>query len=230
MTISEIHSNRQSHNWLVYEIGDKFLQKYSHLYRGVLYDLGAGESAYKNFFLQYADDYVAIDWDGSPHKTQLDISADLNQVLPIQSKIADTIISLSVMEHLSDPQTMLNEAFRILKPGGFIILQVPWQWWIHEAPHDFYRYSPYALQDLFKKAGFTELNIEPQAGYFTTAIMKWNYFTRRFVRGSKFVKLLLKMLMLPHWYVGQKLAPLLDKLDRNWALEAPGYFVTAKKP
>ena len=32
------------------------------------------------------------------------------------------------------------------------------------------------------------------------------------------------------WFVGQKLSPLLDKLDQDWSLEAPGYFVTARKP
>lgn len=230
MKISCKHSNRQWHNWLIYDIGDDFLDRYTELYRGVIYDLGAGESPYKDFFLQYTDQYIAVDWDGSIHKTQLDVTADLNRALPVASQVADTVISLSVMEHLSDPQTMLDEAFRILKPGGAIVLQVPWQWWIHEAPYDFYRYTPYALRRLFQKAGFSEVSIVPQAGYFTTAVMKWNYFTHRFVRGPKTIRLSVKVVLLPFWYLGQKLAPFLDKLDRNWALEAPGFFVTAKKP
>jgi len=35
--------------------------------------------------------------------------------------------------------------------------------------------------------------------------------------------------LLLFWYLGQKAAPLLDKLDSNWALETSGYYVTAKK-
>jgi ubiquinone/menaquinone biosynthesis C-methylase UbiE len=42
----------------------------------------------------------------------------LNQPLPIESEVADTVISLSVMEHLREPQLFLNEAHRILKRGG----------------------------------------------------------------------------------------------------------------
>jgi ubiquinone/menaquinone biosynthesis C-methylase UbiE len=80
--------------------------------------LGAGESPYKTFFLQHAKKYVAVDWAGSLHNTKADIAADLNKPLPIESAVADTVVSLSVMEHLCEPQTMLNEAFRILKPGG----------------------------------------------------------------------------------------------------------------
>ena len=74
-----------------------------------------------------------------------DIVADLNKPLPIESEVADVVVSISVLEHLCEPMTMLSESFRILKPGGSILLQVPWQWWIHEAPYDFYRYSPYGL-------------------------------------------------------------------------------------
>ena len=227
--ISKNHSNRRAHNWLIYNIGDNFLAKFSPLYTGTLYDLGAGESPYKDFFLQYATHYIAVDWSGSYHATKADIAADLNKPLPIDSSVADTVVSLSVMEHLCEPQMMLNEAFRILKPGGAMVLQVPWQWWIHEAPYDFFRYTPYGLNYLFEKAGFVDINIEPQSGYFTTVILKWNYFSNRFVRGPNVLRCLVKVALIPMWYVGQKLAPLLDKLDHNWALEASGYYVTARK-
>ena len=228
--ISRNHLNRRAHNWLIYDIGDRFLRKNTRHYKGVLYDLGCGESPYREFFLQHAQQYVGVDWAGSQHQTKADIAADLNIPLPIRSEVADTVISLSVLEHLYEPQVMLNEAFRILKPDGGIVLQVPWQWWIHEAPYDFFRYTPYGLKYLFEKAGFVNIVVEPQAGFFTTAILKLNYFTSRFIRGPKPLRWLLKSSLLPFWYLGQKVAPLLDKLDRNWALETSGYYVTARKP
>lgn len=224
------HPNCRAHNWLAYNINAQVLQRHTEMYKGTLYDLGAGESPYKIFFLQYADRYIAVDWAESLHDTNADIIADLNKPLPIESDMADAVVSLSVMEHLYDPQTMLNEAYRILKPGGNIILQVPWQWWIHEAPHDYYRYTPFGLQYLFEKAGFKNIEIEPQAGFFTTAILKLNYFTNRFVRGPVVARWMIKACLLPFWYVGQKVSPLFDKLDRKWSLETAGYFVTAHKP
>lgn len=230
MKISQQHSNRRAHNWLIYDIGDRFLLKYSPKYKGVLFDLGAGESPYKDFFLQYADQYIAVDWAGSFHNTKADIVADLNKPLPIESEVADTIVSLSVMEHLCEPQIMLNEAFRILKAGGGIVLQVPWQWWVHEAPYDFFRYTPYGLKYMFEKAGFVEVVVEPQSGFFTMWILKMNYFSLRFIRGPRSLRWLIKAMLLPIWYFCQKAAPLLDKLDRDWAAETSGYFVTAIKP
>jgi SAM-dependent methyltransferase len=228
--ISKKHPNRGAHNWLIYKVCDRFLQKFAANYKGTLYDLGAGESPYKDFFLQYAQQYIAVDWAGSIHNTKVDIAADLNQPLPIASEVADTVVALSVMEHLCEPQTMLFEAFRILKPGGAMVLQVPWQWSIHEAPYDFFRYTPYGLKYLFDKAGFTEVMIEPQTGFFTMWVLKFNYFSLRLLRGPKLMRLVTKGLLLTIWYTVQKAAPCLDRLDHNWTAESTGYFVTAKKP
>jgi len=141
----------------------------------------------------------------------------------------DIVYASNLLHHIPDPTLTLREMHRILKPGGAMVLQVPWQWWIHEAPYDFFRYTPYGLNYLFEKAGFVDINIEPQSGYFTTVILKWNYFSNRFVRGPNVLRCLVKAALIPMWYVGQKLAPLLDKLDHNWALEASGYYVTARK-
>jgi len=228
--ISKYHSNRKAYNWLAYNCNDKFLHKCSHLYKGVLYDLGCGESPYKQFFLKYVDEYIAVDWADSFHDTKANIIADLNTSLPIESEVADTIVSLSVLEHLCEPQTMLNEAFRILKRGGVIVLQVPWQWWIHEAPYDFFRYTPYGLTYLFKKAGFIDVLVEPQNGFFTMWLLKFNYFTTRFIRGPMPLRWLIRTLVTPFWHLGQIIAPLLDSLDHNWSAETSGYLVTARKP
>lgn len=229
MKISQLHSNRKAHNWLVYDVGDRWLEQHTSRYHGTIYDLGCGEASYKDWFLQYADRYIGVDWSDSFHNTKADIVANLNEPLPIDDAVADTVLSFSVMEHLSEPQLMLNEAYRILRPGGRLILQVPWQWWVHEAPHDYFRYTPYGLRMLLERAGFSEINVQAQAGFFTMIVMKLNYFSRRFVRGPKVIRYLIFGVLSIFWYIGQKAAPLLDKLDPKWELEATGYFVTAKK-
>lgn len=228
--ISKNHRNRSAYNWLAYDIGDRMMQMHTASFNGVLYDLGCGESPYRDFFLQYACQYIGVDWSQSYHATMAEVSADLNKPLPIDTEVADTVISLSVLEHLCEPQLMLHEAFRILKPGGSILLQVPWQWWVHEAPYDFFRYTPYGLRYMFAKAGFVEIVVEPQAGFFTTMVLKLNYFSCRLVRGPSPLRWLIEIGLMPFWYIGQKLAPLLDKLDKNWAAEASGYYVVARKP
>lgn len=227
--ISRLHRNRKPHNWLVYNINDKFLLKHSHLFRGCVYDLGCGEKPYEKFILETATQYVGVDWSNTPHLLKADIIADLNKQLPIESGVADAIISISVLEHLCEPQVMLSEAFRLLKPGGSIVLQVPWQWWIHESPYDFYRYTPYGLKYLFEKVGFDNVTVMPSAGFFTTMVLKTNYFSLNLLKIWKPLRALIKGIFIPFWFLGQLVAPLLDKLDRNWELEAPSYWVIAMK-
>lgn len=226
---SQLHRNRQWHNWLVYDLNDHYLSNHSALYQGTMIDLGCGESPYQTYFMQFIDRYVGVDWEGSNHTTKETVLADLNELIPLDNDIADTIVSFSVIEHLYNPQQMLNEAYRILKPNGHIILQSPWQWWVHEAPHDYFRYSPYALKYMFEQAGFKNIMITPQAGFFTTWILKFNYFSTRFIRGPKLLKKIITALAIPFWAAGQLVAPYLDKLDKNWQAETIGFVVTAKK-
>lgn len=228
MKISQAHSNRRPYNWLAYEIGDSCLAKFSDLYKGRLYDLGCGETPYKEWLLNYADEYTGVDWGGTLHKLKADILADLNETLPIESEVADTVISLSVMEHLREPQVFLNEAHRILKPGGAMILQVPFMWWVHEAPYDYYRYTQYGLQYMFEKAGFNDVIVYPQTGFWTMWTLKFNYQSNRLIRGPWPIRKAMALLMRGVWAMDQRVAPFLDK---HWKCEAEtaGYFVTARK-
>jgi SAM-dependent methyltransferase len=229
MKPSKFHSNRKWHNWLIYDIGDKYLEKYSIYLKGHLVDLGCGEAPLKKYFLQFVDKYTGVDWSNTIHNSAADVISDLNIEIKLDDEVADSIISLSVMEHLCEPQVFLNESYRILKSGGNIILQVPWQWWIHEAPYDYYRYSPYGLKYMFKKAGFEDIEIEAQSGFFTTWIVKMNYFSTRFIRGPKPLRWLIKVILIPFWTIGQISAPYLDKLDSKWDAETQGFFVVARK-
>lgn len=222
------HSNNKPHNWLFYKIGFAFLEHFKHCYKGYLYDLGCGEMPYKDWLLNYADTYTGIDWGNTAHKLKADIIADLNGTLPIDDQVADTVVSLSVMEHLCEPQLFLSEACRILKPGGFIVLQVPFMWWVHEAPYDFFRYTRYGLQYMFEKAGFKNIEIFPQTGFWVMWALKFNYQTIRFVRGPLFLRKILSGLMCFVWSTTQYSASYLDKY---WKCEeeTAGYFVIAKK-
>lgn len=68
--ISKDHTNRGPHNWLAYEAHDRLLLKYADIYKGSLYDLGCGEAPYKDFLLQYAKQYIGVDWAGSIHRVR----------------------------------------------------------------------------------------------------------------------------------------------------------------
>ena len=107
MKISQKHPNRQPHNWLIYDVNDQWLEKYIHMYEGTIYDLGCGESPYREWFLNYASSYLGVDWSDSFHNLSADIQADLNQMLPIESEVADTVVSFSVIGWSVCPAVLL---------------------------------------------------------------------------------------------------------------------------
>jgi SAM-dependent methyltransferase len=59
---------------------------------------------------------------------------------------------------------MMKEIYRVLKPGGHIILTVPFAWELHEEPYDFFRYTKHGLQQLFEQTGFAVDQIKPNGG------------------------------------------------------------------
>ena len=221
--------NYLNHNWLIIRIENKLISKYSTYFKGTVYDLGCGVQPYRTEILSVADKYIGVDWSNTLHDLKAEIVADLNKLLPIEDKAADTVVSFEVMEHLSEPLIFLKEAHRILKNNGNFVLTVPFQWWVHEAPYDYFRYTPYGLNHLLTKAGFNDIKVNAYAGFFTTWVMKINYFSARFIRGPKIIRIPIRGVLTIFWNIGQLLAPVLDKLDRNKMLEAPGYIVTAKK-
>ena len=227
--VSLLHKNCLPHNWLIYRSTDYWLDRLSGKISGRLYDLGCGETPYKNWLLNFADEYTGVDWGNTLHELKADILADLNEPLPIDSEVANTVISLSVMEHLREPQVFLNEAHRILKPGGVMILQVPFMWWVHEAPYDFFRYTRYGLQHMFEKAGFRDIVIYPQTGFWVMWTLKFNYQTSRLVRGPWPLRQVISLLLRSIWALDQRIAPWLDKY---WKCdgETAGYFVVANRP
>jgi SAM-dependent methyltransferase len=228
MKISRLHNNRKFHNWLIYHIGDQWLRKFTDSYKGSLYDLGCGEMPYKDWLLNFVDNYIGVDWGSTLHELKADILADLNEPLPIDSEVADTVISISVMEHLREPQLFLNESNRILKPGGAIILQVPFMWQVHEAPYDYYRYTRYGLQYMFEKAGFTDILVYPQTGFWVMWVIKFNYQSKKLVRGPWLIRKAMGIIMRVIWEVNQRVAPLLDKYWKSEG-ETAGYIVRAVK-
>lgn len=225
---SQNHPNRKAHNWLVYDIGDESLIENCNIFKGHVYDLGCGEMPYKQWLLRHAETYTGVDWGNSLHDLKADIFADLNEPFPIENQVADTIISLSVLEHLREPQQFLNEALRILKPGGYMMLRVPFMYGVHEAPHDYYRFTCYGLEYMLKKAGFSNITVYPLTGFWVMWTIKFNYQTRRMIRGPWPLRIVMRIFMRFVWAFNQRFAPWLDK---HWKIdgETAGYCVIAKK-
>jgi SAM-dependent methyltransferase len=129
-------------------------------------DAGAGECQYRQFFFNKY--YIAVDsglgdinWDYS----HLDLVCNLEK-LPFKPNVYEAVICTQVLEHVKEPETVLKEILRVLKPNGILYLSAPQGWGVHQPPNDFFRFTRYGLQYLMEKAGFTILSIQPVGGFY----------------------------------------------------------------
>jgi SAM-dependent methyltransferase len=132
---------------------------------GDVLDIGCGNKPYQPIFTDVTSYYGCDVIQSSENKVDL---LCLSTNIPLPDDSFDTIFSTQVLEHVEDHLKMLQEAHRLLKPNGHIILSAPMVWEHHEVPYDFFRFTRYGLEYIFQKAGFTDIKIKPNGGKWAT--------------------------------------------------------------
>jgi SAM-dependent methyltransferase len=133
--------------------------------QGRIADLGAGHVPFYEAYAPAVQEVVCVDWPNSLHGvTHADVIADLGRSLPFAAASFDGVLLSSVLEHLADPVAALEEVSRVLRPGGALVLEVPFLYWLHEEPHDFGRYTEHALRCFADIAGLEVKQLEAYGG------------------------------------------------------------------
>jgi len=142
--------------------------KYAGKMHGKMMDFGCGSKPYKNLF--GVDEYIGIDYEneGHPHKNeQIDVFYD-GKTIPFENGYFDSVLCSEVIEHVFDLPLVLTEINRVTKQNGVLLFTCPFVWSEHEVPHDYARYTRFALEDAFTKAGFEIITIEKTGNFITT--------------------------------------------------------------
>ena len=130
---------------------EHFLPSYA---RGRLIDLGCGQVPLYGAYRAFVSEVTCVDWAQTPHPSvHLDHELDLNAPLPFTDSAFDTIVLSDVLEHVPTPQQLWSEMARLLAPGGHALVNVPFLYGIHEAPHDYGRYTEFALRRFAEAVG-----------------------------------------------------------------------------
>jgi SAM-dependent methyltransferase len=124
----------------------------------LILDVGAGHGDFAQIFA--GRKYLAADIVPYP---EVDLACDLGELIPFKENTFDMLVLMNVLEHVYHFDKLLNAMFYLLKPGGSLIIAVPFMIKIHQAPFDFFRYTHYTLQDLAKEHGF---EVELLEGYY----------------------------------------------------------------
>lgn len=104
--------------------------------------------------------YVAIDLRCTPLVT---VVAHAEQI-PFSSERFDLVLCTQMLEYAPDPQRVISEIHRVLKPGGALILSVP-AVFPRDADEDRWRFLPAGIRQLL--AGFSEIEIASEGGSIT---------------------------------------------------------------
>jgi SAM-dependent methyltransferase len=188
-------------------------------------DAGAGEGQYARYFgkLRYCGVDLAVG-DAAWDYGRLDAVADLG-ALPFRDATFDAAVHIVTIEHLQEPGRALEEMARTLAPGGLLLVAAPHEWEVHQAPHDYFRYTRHGLEYLLKRAGFEVREMRPAGGYFRLLARRLLNGLQFFSGGARWVLFVpAAVVLVPPALI----LPWLDFLDRdrNFTL---GYLCTARR-
>jgi len=140
----------------------QYLPRFAH---GRLGDLGCGKAPLYGVYRTYVSESICVDWPQSVHgNPYLDYEVDLSGRLPFSDAFFDTLLLSDVLEHVPEPDVLWHEMARVLAPGGYLLLNVPFLYGVHEAPNDYARYTEFALRRFACHAGLVITQLQPVGG------------------------------------------------------------------
>lgn len=129
-------------------------------------DFGCAEKRYRRFF-PIDCDYKGADLPGN-EEADVEILSDGR--LPLADSSMDFVLSTQVLEHVNDPELYLEEAYRVLRPGGALVLSTHGIMFYHPDPVDYWRWTGAGLKKIIAKAGFEIAEFEGIMGLASSAI------------------------------------------------------------
>lgn len=100
--------------------------------------------------------YLGIDYPATAtalYATKPTIYGD-GAAIPLQDKSVDAVVFKDVLEHVEHVDAALAETARVLRDGGVTLIWIPFMYPIHDAPHDYQRFTEHGLLARLHGAGF----------------------------------------------------------------------------
>ena len=132
---------------------------------GVLLDVGCGSMRARRWYEGRITRYLGVDLATSPYLEDEHLTAYARgEALPFRGGSVDTVFGMSMLTYLPEPQRMIEEAHRVLRPGGTLILEFTQMCPLHDEPHDYFRFTRLGAQWMLERAGFDVVESVPIGG------------------------------------------------------------------
>jgi len=141
---------------------------------GAVLDVGCGAQPYRGLFSSAAH-YRGIDADTAKSHFGYEVPDTVyyeGDIWPVADASVDFILCTETLEHILEPNQFLREARRCLRPGGSILLTIPFAARWHYIPYDYWRITPSGLQHLLCGCGFMETRVYARGNAGTVACYK----------------------------------------------------------
>lgn len=125
---------------------------------------GSKKSGYQQLF-GGKPEIVTINIDTSCEPDEI---VDIEKEFPFADNSFDHALCFNVLEHVYEFENVVSETNRVMKPGGQFVVAVPFMYYRHGSPDDFFRYTESALRRLMEKHNFEVKRIDPMGkGFFS---------------------------------------------------------------
>jgi len=205
-------------------IGEKFLREIRSFANSLpkgskVLDAGAGEMQHKPLFKHC--EYFSADIAYEENKWNyrgIDFVVDLENMDSIPSNHFDAVLCAQVLEHVKHPPRLLKELYRVLKPGGRLLLTTNPAFEDHQQPHHYFNTTQFGIRLLFDEAEFTSTRVEYVGGYFVflATILQnfWFYF------GESYLIKLVDVITYPIYFLMASVLVFLDRFDKKRTLSS----------
>lgn len=130
---------------------------------GNILDVGSADGWLRSLLHPLAN-YVALDYPTTAiglYRTRPDVFGNAAK-LPFLTNSFDAVACYEVLEHVRDPEEVMVEISRVLKPGGVAELSMPFLYPVHDAPHDYQRWTQHGWERSAMRSGLLIEKLEPQ--------------------------------------------------------------------
>lgn len=202
--------------------------------RGVVLDIGCADR-WAERCLPPECRYLALDYPvtgGAIYRARPDIFATAS-ALPVADGCIDTALFLEVAEHVADPERAFAEIARVIRPGGLLLMSVPFLYPIHDAPHDYQRYTEHGLTHRLEVAGLRVESLQhtigsvEAAGMLACLVLAGSAVESIRRRHLSMLIAPLLLLLVPAVNLG---AWLMGMLLPHWPAFTAGYRIQARRP
>jgi SAM-dependent methyltransferase len=142
--------------------------------KGRLLDIGCGAQVFRSLVPNDVA-YRGIDTRDAKERFGYDIPDTEyfeGEEWPVHAGEFDIALCTEVLEHIPEPRRFLAQAHRALRPGGRLLMTVPFAARWHFIPYDYWRYTPSGLDMLLRECGFDDVTIYARGNPLTVACYK----------------------------------------------------------